>query len=465
MRLLFPGDPVIADNAIIFGALCNLVASALFLRRFLFLPNKYPGLDRVMLATGLVPLLTITLVPLSTKALDTVVIASCYFSIITAILIAAIRYRQNYKPARYIIAGNLVILIPGVTYHFLSIDMIPTTIITNLFNIAAVIQMSILAAGLGSRIDNINKKLIKEVSDRKLREQKLIHVQKIAHYGDWSWNTSTNEFIFSQSALDILPKLPSKYSNNYDKLLSIASEEERIKINIAFSQAAKSKTGFEAEFCLAHHDGSTHYYLSQSEFQLNTKGQPSSLLIGTLHDITDSKLADIAQRENEQRWRELADSTFEAILIYQNNIIIDANQACKQLLGFYPQELIGTSGETIIDKAELPAVLHAINTPKNIAYEFNLINNGASNITPNKRHQPSNTTVELRSKQGIFNNQASQIVAIRDISQQRQHEEQLRHLGHYDSLTELANRSLFQERLQHAIDQSARTSKKHALLL
>lgn len=71
----------------------------------------------------------------------------------------------------------------------------------------------------------------------------------------------------------------------------------------------------------------------------------------------------------------------------------------------------------------------------------------------------------IRGKNQIMSDNKSYLVGtIHDISEDKRHEQQLKNLGHYDSLTGLANRTLFHERLQHALNKSVRAPQNHALL-
>ncbi len=56
------------------------------------------------------------------------------------------------------------------------------------------------------------------------------------------------------------------------------------------------------------------------------------------------------------------------------------------------------------------------------------------------------------------------VCIIRDITERKQHEARLSHLANFDSLTGLPNRSLFRDRLQHAMARSQRSSRPLALM-
>ena len=66
-------------------------------------------------------------------------------------------------------------------------------------------------------------------------------------------------------------------------------------------------------------------------------------------DITDRKLAEIALKESEYRFKTLASKASEGLMIHRNGIILDANMAFANMLGFNnPDVLIGKNAFEII---------------------------------------------------------------------------------------------------------------------
>jgi diguanylate cyclase (GGDEF)-like protein len=57
------------------------------------------------------------------------------------------------------------------------------------------------------------------------------------------------------------------------------------------------------------------------------------------------------------------------------------------------------------------------------------------------------------------------LVSVQDVTERNRLEEELRHRAFHDSLTELANRSLFSDRVQHALDRDARGAAPLAVLV
>jgi diguanylate cyclase (GGDEF)-like protein/PAS domain S-box-containing protein len=437
----------------VLSSVLGISASLFFIRRFLSLSEHNPRLDKLIKSAGLISLLVLPTYHLSPSTTDKAIFFANGLTILMTLFVCCTRFKKGYTPAIFPLVGSLFTLLPILIIAIIPEKIIPSIENSNLVSFCIALKMIAWASGLGSRIDNVNQQLNNEIRERKLRENQLMQAQHIAQYGDWSLNTDTSEFVFSASAKKILPKISSQNENNFDSLIGHALPSEREKLEHAFSSASTDQQGFRTEFSLQHDDGSIHHYLTQAEFQLDKNNNKTSLLIGTLHDITDKKLADLAYQENEQRWRDLADSTFEGILIFQDSVIIDANQNCKELLGLSPTNLIGNSGESFISKHDLPDLLKKISAAENNAFELNI----------HLKNLPEKT-IEIRSKRGNFNQKEVHIVAIRDISERKEYDQKLQYLGYHDSLTGLANRTLFLQRLQRAIEKSYRTQEQHALL-
>jgi PAS domain S-box-containing protein len=62
-----------------------------------------------------------------------------------------------------------------------------------------------------------------------------------------------------------------------------------------------------------------------------------------VEDITERKLAEEALHESEERFRRLADATWEGIIIHKEGIIVDVNESALKMLGYPAEEVIGKS--------------------------------------------------------------------------------------------------------------------------
>lgn len=74
-----------------------------------------------------------------------------------------------------------------------------------------------------------------------------------------------------------------------------------------------------------------------------------NLLVASVRDTTSRKRTEEALRESEERLRAFSSIGTEGVMIHQNGVILDANQAFADLIGASsPQELIGKDGLSVI---------------------------------------------------------------------------------------------------------------------
>lgn len=166
-------------------------------------------------------------------------------------------------------------------------------------------------------------------------------------------------------------------------------------------------------------------------------------------------------RTSKQRFRQLADATFEGIVIHKDGIIIDVNTALAAMLG-YPQEaLIGRSLFDITDASlhpRLAAHMAALRENRDAAFgdgigETLLVHADGTRIP-----------AEIHARTLPFEGGDARVIAIRDVRERKEAEERIRHLAHHDALTGLPNRNLFRDRLVQVVARAKRTGTTVAVL-
>ena len=70
-----------------------------------------------------------------------------------------------------------------------------------------------------------------------------------------------------------------------------------------------------------------------------------------VRDVTQRRLAEIALRESEERFRLLSELTSEGVVLTEGGLVVDINPAACELLGFARDELVGQSLVKVIDPA------------------------------------------------------------------------------------------------------------------
>ncbi|HWP82852.1 MAG TPA: PAS domain S-box protein [Bacteroidota bacterium] len=76
--------------------------------------------------------------------------------------------------------------------------------------------------------------------------------------------------------------------------------------------------------------------------KIDWQGKPA--VIGTAFDITDRKLAESKLRENEERFRLLAESSLTGIYLFQDHRFVYVNEAFARIFGYPISEIVGKLG-------------------------------------------------------------------------------------------------------------------------
>ncbi|MGE5379337.1 MAG: PAS domain-containing protein, partial [Candidatus Saccharibacteria bacterium] len=93
-------------------------------------------------------------------------------------------------------------------------------------------------------------------------------------------------------------------------------------------------------------------FLSKNGNVIRTRVSASALLDGNerfagamalVSDVTARKGMEEALKDSEQRYRVLSESTFEGIVIHNNGIVLDVNQAALDQAGYTREEVLGRS--------------------------------------------------------------------------------------------------------------------------
>lgn len=154
------------------------------------------------------------------------------------------------------------------------------------------------------------------------------------------------------------------------------------------------------------------------------------------------------------------DYLFDAVLVTDlNGVIVDWNKGSEILYGYSKQEAIG----------QAVSILHVPEDSNHITAEVILAvqNHGKWSGEVRMLHKDGSIGWVESSCVPVFdeNNQMQGAIGInRDITKRKDELSRLEHLAHYDHLTNIPNRFLLLDRLEHLIEQAARDKKSFALL-
>lgn len=186
-------------------------------------------------------------------------------------------------------------------------------------------------------------------------------------------------------------------------------------------------------------------------------------LLSTCGGILGAYHNDQRRREAEIRLHLIAkvfESTIEGVIITDAQAgIVDVNKAFTHITGIAKQEIIGQPLTALHAKPEKPASIASI------WRAIKSTNQWQGELWSRRKNGdifPTWMTINaIRSVQGKITNY---VAVFSDITIRKQTEQRLYYLAHHDTLTGLPNRTLFLDRLKHAVTQAHRRSHHVAVL-
>jgi len=121
-------------------------------------------------------------------------------------------------------------------------------------------------------------------------------------------------------------------------------------------------------------------------------------------------------QESEERFRNLAEGAFEAIVLHKKGVILDANNQYYEMFGYHPEELAG------MDAISLTATPESV---EKIRTQISKDSSGSYEVTGVKK-DGTKFPMEIRIKSTRHKGQEVRMGVIRDLTEQKQSEKVLR---------------------------------------
>ena len=140
-----------------------------------------------------------------------------------------------------------------------------------------------------------------------------------------------------------------------------------------------------------------------------------SFLQAIVRDVTQRSLMEGALRESEERFARLAEASFEGIAVTEQGRVVDCNPQLARMFGYEPLEMIGMLVSGFVAPASRDLVASRIRSGSEEPYEHLAM-----------RKDGTAFPVEVRAKSLSTAGQTVRLTAIRDVSERRRMEEDLR---------------------------------------
>jgi diguanylate cyclase (GGDEF)-like protein/PAS domain S-box-containing protein len=189
-----------------------------------------------------------------------------------------------------------------------------------------------------------------------------------------------------------------------------------------------------------------------SDHKSNTKTLQAQVEALT-QEVAQLKEAELELREAGERWRQLSNASYEAVLLIEDNKVKDVNSAAALLFHYSVEEMCGLKVASLFrnEADEIFARYFELELTRPIDIDAKTKSNSVFHA-------------EIRLRIIKTERAKSFLLVVRDITTQKLQEKKLIQLANFDPLTHLPNRATFFNHAQSVLSRSKRRVRKHALL-
>jgi diguanylate cyclase (GGDEF)-like protein/PAS domain S-box-containing protein len=275
--------------------------------------------------------------------------------------------------------------------------------------------------------------------------------------GLWDRNLETGDVYYSPQWKGTLGYAEDELEDRQETWEQLVHPDDLPRVRTAMeSFLASDDSNCRQEYRMRHRQGHWRHMLCRALVLRDPPDGRPVRLVGTQVDISERK-----QVEKELTLAaSVFDGSTDAILITDPaGKILRVNQAFSDVSGYLPEETLGRS----------PAILKSGKHDEAFYRRFWATLSAAGMWQGEVWNRRKNgelylvwqTVTAMHDESGKL----LQYISISsDITEKKLSEARIQHLAHYDLLTELPNRALFNERCDHAIDQARRIGRQLALL-
>jgi PAS domain S-box-containing protein len=267
--------------------------------------------------------------------------------------------------------------------------------------------------------------LARDITERKRTEEvlreseaKLQKAQRIAHFGWWERDFTTNRVSISDEVSRIFGFEAVDLPEWHARWLNLIHPEDRPRVAEAAAAALlPGSPRYDVEYRVVRPDGAERIVHSQGDVTWDESGR-ALRQFGVLQDITELRRAEQELRASEARFRTFVDHATDAFLLLDENwTVLDVNRQACAGLGYSREELIGrhkSDFDVSLDDTSMQRLKQRMMAGETITFE-----------THHQRKDGTSFPVEVRV--GQFEQRGRRYLClVRDITERKRAEDELR---------------------------------------
>ena len=287
------------------------------------------------------------------------------------------------------------------------------------------------------------------------RERSLQQTERLARIGSWYDDVLNNCITFTPQAGEIFELSPEVTQVSLEDYLAYLHPEDKERVISTLQHSLKTLQPSDMTYRICTPSGQIKMIHGLAEILLNGDGVAVAR-VGTVQDITEAH----AREQRLQQSARVFESTMEGVVITNPDGLMEAvNPAFSTITGYSEEEVRGRSVEMLNPERRQRNVLQDI---RREVQEKGFWRDEVWNRRKNGEVFPQFLTVtSVRNERQAISHY---VAVFADISRQKESEQQLDYLAHYDSLTGLPNRSSLLIKLQAALELATQKRRKVAVI-
>ena len=252
-------------------------------------------------------------------------------------------------------------------------------------------------------------------SEESLREakQRLELATASGRQGIWDWDIASGTLTWDARMCELFGVEPGAFSGRMDEFRKALHPDDLAGTLQVIRAALKGGKEHSTEFRVVRPGGEVRF-LKADGLVLRDAGGKAVRMIGSNRDVTERMGALQGLRESEERFKALADASFEGIAVTERGRYQDVNARMAQILGYQRSEMIGLEVGATLPPEEHDRVYANIDAGRASHVEHEII-----------CRDGSRRFVEAHGRTMVQNGRELRITAIRDITERREMEKAL----------------------------------------
>jgi diguanylate cyclase (GGDEF)-like protein/PAS domain S-box-containing protein len=297
---------------------------------------------------------------------------------------------------------------------------------------------------------------LKEQQDRLRRSENLLkEAQQIAQLGHWELDLTRDELFWSEEVFRIFELDPRTARPTYAAFLALVHPDDRGAVNEAYIHSLSTRQPYAITHRLLFAGGRVKWVCERCITHYDANERPLRSM-ETVQDITTQRLTE----EQLHLAASVFDNSLNGILITDTSArILKVNRAFCQMLGYSPAEVLGQKTSL------LRSGHHDTQFYRTLRAALQRDGQWEGEIWDRRKDgQVIPLWQNISSVRDRDGHVIHYIGVFYDLSEQKRSAEHIHRLAYYDALTDLANRPLFHERCDHALERARREGHSLAVL-